>query len=126
MWFKVSDDFHSHPKVMAAGFTAVGLWTVAGSWSSEHGTGGFVSDAWVQRQSEDAPQLARRLVAAGLWSRSKGGYQFHEWTERNPSEQASKALQADRKRAAAIGNHKRWHTDRGIRDISCEFCREAS
>lgn len=126
MWFKVSDDLHSHPKAMAAGTAAVGLWTLAGSWSSANAKGGFVPDYVLPRLSEDSTALARKLVAAGLWVRVKNGYRFHEWDERNPSEQTAKALADDRKRAAAIGNHQRWHVKRGIRDLGCEYCRVAS
>lgn len=126
MWFKVSDDFHSHPKAMAAGPAAVGLWALAGSWSSANAQGGFVPDYVLPRLSEDSTALARKLVAAGLWMKVKNGYRFHEWDERNPSGHTAKALHADRKRASAIGNHKRWHEKRGVRDLGCEFCRKAS
>lgn len=126
MWFKVSDDFHSHPKAMAAGSAAVGLWALAGSWSSANSQGGFVPDYVLPRLSEDSTALARKLVAAGLWMKVKGGYRFHEWDERNPSEQTAKAFKADRKRAAAIGNHERWHAKRGLVDLSCEYCRKVS
>ncbi len=125
-WFKVSDDFHSHPKAMVAGTAAVGLWTLAGSWSSANAQGGFVPDYVLPRLSEDSIALARKLVAAGLWMKVKGGYRFHEWDERNPSEQAAKKMHAIRSDAARIANHERWHVKRGIRDINCDYCRKAS
>ncbi|MGH3094821.1 MAG: hypothetical protein ACRDMV_02330 [Streptosporangiales bacterium] len=121
-WFKVSDDLHSHPKAMAAGVAAVGLWTLAGSWSSDAGKGGFVPDYLISRLAEDGPQLARKLVAAGLWTRVKSGYQFHDWDERNPSETAARAIRSDRRRAALVANHERWHVKRGITDPECEHC----
>lgn len=125
MWFKVSDDFHSHPKAMAAGSAAVGLWALAGSWSSANSQGGFVPDYVLPRLSEDSTALARKLVAAGLWVKVKNGYRFHEWDERNPSEQAAKALQSIRSESARLANHERWHTKRGLVDSSCRYCQEA-
>lgn len=121
-WFKVSDDFHSHPKAMAAGPAAVGLWVLAGSWSSANALGGFVPDYVLPRLSEDSTALARKLVAAGLWGKVKGGHRFHEWDERNPSEQAAKALQSDRSRASLLGNHERWHVKRRLVDRDCRYC----
>ena len=90
-WFRVDDGFHSHPKRLAVPLAAVGLWTVAGSWSSAHLTDGFVPDNLLPLLSPDAPELARELVAAGLWKRRKGGYQFHDWAARNPSRTAVEA-----------------------------------
>lgn len=123
MWFKVSDDFHSHPKAIAAGPAALGLWVLAGSWSSANAKGGFVPDYVLPRLTEDSAKLARKLVAAGLWTRSRGGYQFHEWDERNPSEKAAKAIRSQRSDAARIANHERWHVNRGLADPGCEYCK---
>ena len=122
MWFKVSDDLHSHPKAMAAGPAAIGLWTLAGSWSSDAHKGGFVPDYVIPRLCEDGPELARKLVAVGLWSRVRGGYRFHQWDERNPDEKAADALKRTRSDAARKANHKRWHIDEGVVSPSCEHC----
>jgi hypothetical protein len=84
-WFRVDDGFHSHPKRLSVSLAAVGLWTVAGSWSSAHLTDGVVPDAYLESLSADAPMLAGELVAAGLWKRRRGGYIFHDWASRNPS-----------------------------------------
>lgn len=121
-WFKVSDDLHSHPKALAAGPAALGLWTLAGSWSSANGTGGFVPGHVLPRLSEDPAPLARKLVAAGLWRRVRDGYEFHEWDERNPSAKTAKILRSVRSVNARNANHKRWHVDRGVVEPGCEFC----
>ena len=78
-WFKVDDSFHSHPKVMAAGPAALGLWLIAGTWSCANLTDGFVPDYVLPRLAADAEELARTLVAVGLWRRAKGGHRFHDW-----------------------------------------------
>lgn len=126
MWFKVDDGLHSHPKAMAAGQTALGLWVIAGSWSAGEGTGGFVPDFMIPRLSEDGMQSARKLVAAGLWSRAKGGYQFHEWNERNPDEKTAKKLSEKRSESAKAANHERWHVRKNVVSPDCELCVRAS
>lgn len=78
-WFVVDDSFHSHPKAMAAGPAALGLWVIAGSWSCANLTDGFVPGYVLPRLAEGAEELARMLVAAGLWRRARGGYRFHDW-----------------------------------------------
>lgn len=92
-WFKVDDSFHAHPKVLAADADALGLWVVAGAWSSSNLTDGFVPDHALLRLLPDADKLARKLVTARLWRRERGGYRFHDWNDYNPS---SEAVQAER------------------------------
>ena len=80
-WFRVDDRFHSHPKALAAGPAALGLWVIAGSWSAANLTDGFVPDHVLPRLADGAEELARTLVAAGLWRRCRGGYRFHDWSD---------------------------------------------
>lgn len=84
-WFKVDDSFHAHPKVLATEPAALGLWVIAGAWSSSHLTDGFVPTHALTRLLPGSDELARALVNAGLWRRAKGGYQFHDWSEYQPS-----------------------------------------
>ncbi|GAA1962089.1 hypothetical protein GCM10009754_36530 [Amycolatopsis minnesotensis] len=117
-WFKVDDKFHSHNKVrkvLAEDPAALALWVVAGSWSSDNLTDGLIPDhqlPWLFPTGGD--ELARKLVAARLWRRVRGGYEFHEWrsdsdgTKRNPSkeeveEERRKKAEAGRKGGLASG-----------------------
>lgn len=86
-WFKVDDSFHSHPKAMAAGPAALGLWVIAGSWSGANLTDGFVPDYVLPRLAEGARELADTLVTSGLWRRAKGGFRFHDWGVYQPSKE---------------------------------------
>jgi hypothetical protein len=99
-WFKVDDGLHSHPKAMAASLAAVGLWTVAGSWAGKHLTDGLIPDHAISSLARGQVELAKELVAAGLWTRVKGGYRFHDWTDRNPSKEK---VESDRAKKAAAG-----------------------
>lgn len=104
-WFRVDDGFTDHPKVIAlrAGKHwkgALALWALAGSHCSKHLTDGFVSDA-VLAHLGGTTQEADALVAVNLWTKVDGGYQFHEWDERNPTKAkvlAARAADAARKR----------------------------
>jgi hypothetical protein len=82
-WFKVDDNLAFHPKTLAAGNAAIGLWVRAGSWSAQQLSDGYVP-ADIVRSMAAAPQ-AERLVSAGLWVPYGGGFQFHQWTERQPT-----------------------------------------
>lgn len=129
-WFKVDDSFNSHPKTLETSLAAIGLWTLAGSWSGKHLTDGFVPDNAVLSLSRGSTKLADELVAAGLWKRAKGGYRFHQWaadsdgTTRNPTRSEAIAARAKQASGGAIGNHRRWHVKKNIIDHDCPYCQE--
>lgn len=100
-WFPVDDKFHSHPKVMVTSPAALGLWVVAGSWSSDYGTDGVVRDDQLSRLLPDAATLAGELVASGLWKRIRGGYAFHDWTEWGSKRTGAEDKELRAKRAEA-------------------------
>lgn len=130
-WFKVDDTLHSHPKAAAASLAALGLWTVAGSWSGNHLTDGFVPDHMIPLLSRGQSELARELVAAGLWRRARGGYQFHQWaadedgTPRNPTRSEATAGRKKMASGGALGNHRRWHVGAGRIDPKCQYCKDS-
>lgn len=64
-WLKVDDSSHMHPKFVAAGNAALGLWLRCGAYSAQHLTEGHVP-GMVAKQYGTAPQ-ARKLVTVGLW-----------------------------------------------------------
>lgn len=132
VWFKVDDGWHKHRKRIRTGldlegFAARGLWTDAGSWSSDEGT-----DGWIPLDVLDylAPGLGRkladRLVRSQLWEPleerdGEEGYQFHDWKDRNPLSEEVEARLAKRSASGILGNHRRWHVD-GRVDPRCQYC----
>lgn len=107
-WFLVDDQFHSSStlrKILATEPAAVGLWTVAGSWSSANLTDGFVPDDVLPWLFPDAPRLAEALVTARAWRRVKGGHKFVPGvTHKIPSRTA---VENDRKAAAERQRRRR-------------------
>jgi len=98
-WFLVDDGFHSHSKarkVAARCPAALGLWVIAGSWSSKNLTDGFIPDDDLPWLLPGAETLAAELVSARLWRRVKGGHQFHDWGDCNKTK-----VQVMAERAAA-------------------------
>lgn len=121
-WFKVDDSFHAHPKVLATDADALGLWVVAGAWSSSNLTDGFVPTHALLRLTPGADDLARKLVTSGLWRRTKGGFQFHDWLTYQPSKEEATAGRDGMSTGGALGNHRRWHIGTGKKNAACRYC----
>lgn len=125
-YMSVEDDFADHPKVVAlwggpCAADAIALWVLAGSWSSRQLTDGFIPDARVKLFPTKA-KAAAELVRVGLWTRVEGGYQFHEWSERNPSaagvkkRRAKQAERTRRHRQKRMGNEPDEAPSNGARN----------
>jgi len=121
-WFKVDDSFYDHPKVFDAPDCAVALWTRAGTWSARNLTDGFVPTGMPARFCNDVDQAVRELLNRGLWLRSKGGYQFHDWTQYQPTRDEAIAGRDGMSSGGALGNHRRWHVGQGKKNASCRYC----
>lgn len=100
--FQVDPDFYDHPKVLGMSDAAVSLWTRAGSYSVAKQTDGFVAEAVLVHALRSTLEVADELVHRGLWQRRKGGFQFHEWSNRNLTKERIEAdREADRERKRA-------------------------
>lgn len=123
-WFKVDDKLHDHRKIRKAGKAAMGVWVLAGSWSMDNLTDGFIPADVLIRWGGRTD--AGRLVTAGLWYEDEqggeSGWRFHDWARFQPSAAVTEAVRAKEADAGVRGNHKRWHVDRQITDPDCEYC----
>jgi hypothetical protein len=99
-WFKVDDGFHAHHKVAKLGpdhSDALALWVVAGSWSADQLTDGWVPEYVAARLDIHYAERAKALVRVGLWVAAERdgepGWLFHGWSEpgRNPTSEQVKA-----------------------------------
>jgi len=99
-WFKVDDGFHAHHKVAKLGpdhSDALSLWVVAGSWSADQLTDGWVPEYVAARLDVHYAERAKALVRVGLWGTAERdgepGWLFHGWSDpgRNPTSEQVKA-----------------------------------
>jgi hypothetical protein len=111
-WFRVDDSFHDHPKVFDAPDCAVALWTRAGTWSAHNLTDGFVPSALLARFTSDPQRAARELVRRGLWLRVRGGFQFHDWHDYQPTRQA-----VENERKMKTERQRRWREAKRRRQV---------
>lgn len=82
-WFYVEDTFAFHPKTVAAGNAAVGLWTRAGSWAMQTLTDGEVPAAMANTLGSKKEISA--LLVTGLWVPDGKDFAFHQWADRQKS-----------------------------------------
>ncbi|MFJ6771451.1 hypothetical protein ACIQOV_10870, partial [Kitasatospora sp. NPDC091257] len=105
-WFAVGDSTDDHPKILAAGNAATGLWVRCGAYASAHLTDGVIPGA-VAAKNGTATQIAK-LLASGLWHEAghacarcpqprRGDYVMHGYLDANPSR---RQVQERRRRAA--------------------------
>lgn len=81
--FQVDPDFYDHPKSIDLSDAATALWVRAGSYSAAKLLDGFVPEHVLSRLSRSPEEASGELVACRLWRRVKGGFRFHQWSERN-------------------------------------------
>lgn len=121
-WFKVDDQFWSHPKVVELSPDAVSLWVRAGSYAAQHLTDGIVTYGIVRMLAADR-DAATELTNAGLWDQKDSRtWSFHDWEDYQPDAIASKERRQKKQDASALGNHERWHVARGVRVDGCSHC----
>lgn len=123
-WFKVDDQLHDHRKSRHAGRSAMGVWVLAGSWSMDNLTDGFIPAGVLPRWGTKAD--ASRLVSADLWyadeHQGEQGWRFHDWHVFQPPVDVMAATKEKESKGGALGAHKQWHVKRGITKPDCEFC----
>lgn len=120
-WFKVDDQLHSHPKARRAGLESMGLWLLAGSHCMSYLTDGFVEE-WFVLSWPNGEAMAQRLVQHGLWVEVEGGWQFHDWSEFQPTRES---VQADRDAAAErmrrVRANKKARSGEQVANVRDEF-----
>jgi hypothetical protein len=99
-WFKVDDGFAVHPKAVAAGNAALGLWVRAGSWSAQQLTDGQIPAAMLPVLGGNT-KAAQCLVRAGLWAMDGADFRFHDWEDYQPDAADIRAERATRYEAKA-------------------------
>lgn len=111
-WFKIDDGFHCHPKVLAAGSPAVGLYVRCGSWAAQQVSDGIVPKTVARMYG--TPRMIKALIDAGLWHQKghvcascptldANSYAIHDFLERNPSR-----VDIEKERKAKSERQQKW------------------
>lgn len=109
-WFQVDDQLSFHPKAVAAGNAALGLWVRAGSWCALHMTGGFIPRDIAR--SMGSPAQIKKLLDVVLWTDEEDGYQFHQWGDRQLSKEEIEERRRKRAEAGRRGGQRSGETRR--------------
>lgn len=113
-WFRLDDSFHSHPKVIAAGNEAIGLFIRCGTYAAQNLTDGAVrrdiavlygaeTHPWGADGSRGTETLGDILVKVGLWHRTRAGWRIHDYLDYNFSRE-----QVLKERKAAAERQRKW------------------
>lgn len=117
-WFKLDDQFFTHPKVLRAGNEATLLYVSGGCYCAKHLTDGLIPKCAVPTLTtlSRASKAVERLLAVGLWHELEDDYEMHDYLVYNPSrvevesvreaarERRSNGGKRSRERAASIIN----------------------
>ncbi len=104
--------------VRKAGTNAELLYIRSLAYAKGARTSGFVSDFDLEVVAvgmRAVKAAAQKLVEVGLWVRVQDGWLIRSWERWNAGDRVVSA-------GGKLGNHKRWHVDRGEIDPECEHC----
>lgn len=114
-WFNVDDGFANSKPVLKIPrryrCAAIGLWTLAGSWSAKELTDGFIPDEALE-EFAGTPAIAAMLVRAGLWRKVEGGWQFEGWSKWQKTKErvlAYREREAEKKRGQRSSTKNAGH-----------------
>jgi hypothetical protein len=116
-WLRIDDAFVDHPKILKTREHAplvIALQVRALAYASRQLTDGFVPTEALDGMTRDLDELLRtensnylnpdrwaeKMVSAGLWEPTKGGYLIHDYLEYNPS---AREVRKTRKERALAG-----------------------
>ena len=105
-WFKIDDGLAFHPKVIAAGNSAMGLWVRAGAYCAAHLTDGRLPRAMLGPLGGRVRDT-QKLVDCGLWEATPEGWTFRNWHEFQPTK-----TQVEQERRATADRVKAWRERR--------------
>ena len=108
-WVKIDDQMSDHPKLIVAGPVAAWFWMCGMCYCARYLTDGFVPLGQVRKMADmdhDPLELAEKLVATGLWERTDGGFNVHDYLDYNPSREEVIAARGARMEAGRRGGRR--------------------
>jgi len=106
-WVRLDSNVYAHDKILwlvaqRDGWRAYGVYTFALAYSGGQATDGFIP-GHVLPVLQGTDRIAQLLVDAGLWKQAKGGWNIHNWDQR----QELAIVTAAKKEGARLGGLKR-------------------
>lgn len=89
-WFRLDDQWLTHPTMQAAGLTGRALWLAGGLHCAQHLTDGRIDKHLIRVLAAQAgvkTSVATRLVELGLWTDEGDHYQMPNYLEYQPSKE---------------------------------------
>lgn len=89
-WFRLDDQWLTHPTMQAAGLTGRALWLAGGLHCAQHLTDGRIDKHLIRVLAAQAgvkTSVATRLVELGLWADEGDHYQIPNYLEYQPSKE---------------------------------------
>lgn len=114
-WVRFDTSLPDNPKILellelkdgrAAGF----VYCCSLAYAGKHGTDGFIP-RWALTRINGRPADAKRLVEVRLWHEVDGGWEIHDWAEKQESNEETQARRARAQKAATV----RWEKERARR-----------
>lgn len=115
MWVKIDDGFATHPKILKAGITALGIQVRAICYSSQNQTDGYLPiealPIILLGVGVEGTDWSEHMVSNGLWDRVEGGYEVHDYLEWNVSKKERAAWKKKLSRSGKKGMKSRWNKE---------------
>ena len=119
-YIRVHDGIEDHPKIAPLSDAAFRLLVTTWGWCSRHRTDGRVPpEVWKKRGTK---RTRAELEAAGLVDVQDGRPEMHDYLEHQRSAALIEEKKEAKRRAGAVGNHRRWHVPHGKYDPDCPLC----
>src|SRR4051794_35615620 len=98
MWTRLEDSFYDHPKVMAAGNEALGLYVRGLTYCSRHLTDGLIPKRMAQQLADGNPEAIDALLAAKLWAASGDNYRIPRYLDYHPTREEYEKTREERRK----------------------------
>ncbi len=115
-WIRLDTNMPTHEKIIHLagygdrGLAAAFVYISSLSHSGGHETSGFIAKGALPFIHGKASH-AKLLVEARLWDPVEGGWQIHNWGDRNVVAATQQAISEARSQAGRKGADARWHAD---------------
>lgn len=119
-WFRVHDHVDEHPKIEPLSDAAFRLLFETWAYCRRTRNDGRISDAVWRKRGHPRPR--KELADCGLVEQHGGYVQVHDYLEWQQSAAEIDEARGKKAKASALGNHTKWHANRGQVDPACEFC----